>query len=133
MQHRNQGPKAKHPKREINVHTCERKRKAYERLAQHVLCYKGLVPKFYSIIENMAIDLWQPLLVQFLNDGWCDYPPNAIILEYVPGMQQFWLDKYSPKRAEGFLHQIMEIHKACVLHWDPHPRNMMVFGDDPDR
>lgn len=67
MQHRNQGPKAKHPKQEINVHTCERK--AYERLAQHVLCYKGLVPKFYGIIENMVIDLWQPLLVQFLNDG----------------------------------------------------------------
>lgn len=38
-----------------------------------------------------------------------------------------------PKRAEGFLHQIKEIHKAGILHDDPHPRNMMVFGDDPDR
>ena len=34
------------------------------------------------------IDLWQPLLVQFLNDGWCDYPPSAHILEYIPGMQR---------------------------------------------
>ena len=131
MQHRKQGPSAKHPKREINVHTCERK--AYERLAQHGLCDKGLVPKFYGIIENMNIDLWQPLLVQFLNDWWCDYPPNAIIMEYIPGMQRLWLDNYSPKRAEGFLHQIKEIHKAGILHDDPHPRNMMVFGDDPDR
>lgn len=70
------------------------------------------------------------MLAPFLFD---EFPPNAIILEYIPGMLTFWIDNYSRKRAEGFMHLIQEIHKAGVVHGDVYPRNMIVFDDDPER
>ena len=48
-------------------------------------------------------------------------------------MRKFWIDNYSRKRAEGFMHLIQEIHKAGVVHDDVYPHNMVVFDDDPER
>lgn len=70
------------------------------------------------------------MLGPFLFD---EFPPNAIILEYIPGMRTFWIDNYSRKRAEGFIRLIQEIHKAGVVHDDVYPRNMIVFDEDPER
>lgn len=70
------------------------------------------------------------MLAPFLLD---EFPPNAIILEYIPGMRKFWIDNYSRKRAEGIMHLIQEIHKAGVVHDDVYPPNMVVFDDDPER
>ena len=70
------------------------------------------------------------MLEMFLYD---EFPPNAIILGYIPGMRTLWIDNYSRERAEGFMHIIQEIHKAGVLHDDVYPRNMIVLDDDPER
>ena len=82
------------------------------------------------MIENINPEDWDLMLGPFLFD---EFPPNAIILEYIPGMSKFWIENYSRKRAEGFIHLIQEIHKAGVVHDDIYPRNMIVFDDDPER
>lgn len=66
----------------------------------------------------------------FLNDK---LPPNAILIEYIPNLQQIDLSNYSPKRLAKFREILDDIHAAGVLHADPKPRNMMVSLSEDDR
>ncbi|KAH8433426.1 uncharacterized protein LDX57_011060 [Aspergillus melleus] len=59
----------------------------------------------------------------FLNDS---LPPNAILIEYIPNLQQIDLSNFSKKRLAKLREILDNIHKAKVLHGDPRPRNMMV-------
>ena len=68
--------------------------------------------------------------MEFLED---EYPPTAILLEYIPNLQKLHWTKYTEKRMQNFIDGINEIHKALILHDDVHPRNMMVVEGDPER
>ncbi|KAJ5354955.1 hypothetical protein N7541_005999 [Penicillium brevicompactum] len=66
----------------------------------------------------------------FLDD---EYPPSAIFLEYIAGLEMISLQNYTPQRMNNFVEGIQQIHKALVRHRDPKPRNMMVVMDTPER
>lgn len=74
--------------------------------------------------------LCQPHLKRFLDD---EYPPSAIFLEYIAGLEMVTLDNYTLQRLENAVAGIREIHKALVRHKDPKPRNIMVVKDSPNR
>jgi tRNA A-37 threonylcarbamoyl transferase component Bud32 len=66
----------------------------------------------------------------FMND---EFLPNAVLMEYIPGMQMLFLDNFTKERMAKFTEGIKLIHEARILHYDPNPRNMMVIPGDPDR
>ncbi|CAG8229009.1 unnamed protein product [Penicillium salamii] len=74
--------------------------------------------------------LCQPHLKMFLGD---EYPPSAIFLEYIAGLEMINLENYSQQRVDNLIDGIRKIHKALVRHKDPKPRNMMVVADTPER
>ncbi|KAL1863180.1 hypothetical protein Plec18170_000010 [Paecilomyces lecythidis] len=114
--------------REKNIFICESS--AYKRLHETGLCDRGIVPKFYGVIEPLDPTLCQPHLKMFLND---EYLPTAIFLEYIPDMRMLHWANYTEERKENFLKGIQEIHRAFIQHSDIHPRNMMVVEGDPKR
>jgi hypothetical protein len=99
-------------------------------LKKRGLCDRGITPQFYGTIEKLDPKLHQPYLNMFLDDK---YPPNAILLEYIPNMRRLDAGNYTKMRMENFIKGLDEIHKALVEHSDPHPRNMMVVEGDPER
>lgn len=116
------------PDREHNIFVCVSK--VYWRLKEHGLCDRGIVPQFYGTIEKIDPRDYHPHLKKFLND---QYPPNAILLEYIPNMEMLDpLSNVTKRRIENFISGIREIHKALIEHSDVCPRNMMVLRDDPD-
>jgi len=114
--------------RELNIHTCEST--AYERLRQYGLCDRGIIPQYYGTIENLDPKLYQPHLNDFLED---EYPPKAILLEYIPNMQMLYWTNYTKKRMDNFIKGLQKIHEALVEHSDVYPRNMMIVEGDPER
>lgn len=78
----------------------------------------------------MTPTLCQPHLKKFLDD---EYPPSALFLEYILGLEMNPLENYTPQRVNNFLEGIRQIHKALVRHRDPKPRNMMIVADGSDR
>lgn len=109
--------------REVNLFICENT--AYRRLKAKGLCKRGVIPDFYGTITNIKPALW-PDLHMFLGDK---LPPNAILIEYVPNLQQIDLSNFSMQYLLEFRSILEEIHLAGVLHGDPMPRNMMVSKD----
>ncbi|KAL7662254.1 hypothetical protein ACMYSQ_001601 [Aspergillus niger] len=115
------------PYREVNIFISEST--AYHRLQSKGLCQRGVIPDFYGTIRKIQPANW-PSLSMFLNDK---LPPNAILIEYIPNLQQIDLSNYSPKRLAKFREIFDDIHAAGVLHADPKPRNMMVSLSEDDR
>ncbi|KAL5362568.1 hypothetical protein BJX96DRAFT_102830 [Aspergillus floccosus] len=113
--------------RELDIHVCESS--AYRRLSSHGLCDKGLVPKYFGSMRKFDPGLCEPHLDAFLDD---EYPPSAIFMEYIPGLEMIDIDTCTEARFNNMILGIKEIHKALVQHGDPNPRNIMVFKDDPE-
>jgi tRNA A-37 threonylcarbamoyl transferase component Bud32 len=88
------------------------------------------VPRFYGAFDKLDLKLYQPHLRMFLKD---EYPPSAILLEYIPDMQQLHWTNYTKERMGNFVNGLEQIHHAWVEHSDVHPRNMMVVDGDPER
>lgn len=130
QQHHGRGPKQPYesPHREKNIYLCEST--AYRRLAQAGVCARGITPQFYGATENIDPTLCQPHLKAFLRD---EYRPTAILLEYIPNMEELNWKNYTEKRMQNFIDGISEIHNALVEHSDIHPRNMMDVNGDPER
>ena len=91
------------------------------RLQERSLCNRGYVPDFYGVIEHMKPADHLPYLRDFLGDS-----PNAILLEYVPGIRPISLANYSKRRLDKLRSILSEIHDAGIIHGDPYPRNIMV-------
>lgn len=62
-----------------------------------------------------------------------EFPPSAIFLEYIPGLERISLENATPQRLDNVVAGLQEIHKALVTHNDIKPRNIMVVKDSPDR
>ncbi|OGM48836.1 hypothetical protein ABOM_003013 [Aspergillus bombycis] len=107
--------------REVDIFKCESK--AYIRLKARGLCDKGYIPDFYGLIKQINPVEWSPHLTKFLEDR---LPPNAVLLEYVPDLQQIDLSTFSIDRIYRLRRILSEIHDAGVYHGDPYPRNIMV-------
>jgi hypothetical protein len=75
-------------------------------------------------------NLLQPHLDMLLED---EYPPKAILLEYIPDMEQLHWKNYTDAKRDNFIKGLAEIHAAGVIHDDIHPRNMIVVKGDPER
>lgn len=103
---------------------------AYTRLKEQGLCDGGIVPDFLDSMRKFNPTLCQPHLKKFLGD---EYPPNAIFLEYIAGLEMITLENYTQERVNNFLKGIRQIYKALVRHRDPKPRNMMIVKDTPER
>ncbi|GAD94193.1 hexokinase family protein [Paecilomyces variotii No. 5] len=114
--------------REKDIYTCEST--AYKCLHDTGLCGRGIVPKFYGVIESLDPKLCQPHLKMFLND---EYFPNAIVLGYIPDMRMLHWTNNTDTRRESFIKGTQEIHQTFIQHSDIHPRNMMVVESDPTR
>ncbi|GLB04928.1 hypothetical protein AtubIFM57258_010954 [Aspergillus tubingensis] len=108
------------PDRIVNLFISEST--AYHRLEYKGLCQRGVIPNFYGTIRKIQPADW-PDLHMFLNDR---LPPNAVLIEYIPNLQQIDLSNYSPQRLANLREILDDIHAAGVLHADPKPRNMMV-------
>ena len=108
------------PDRIVNLFISEST--AYQRLESKGLCQRGVTPNFYGTIRKIQPADW-PNLHMFLNDK---LPPNAVLIEYIPHLQQIDLSNYTPQRLAKLREILDDIHAAGVLHADPKPRNMMV-------
>ncbi|RAL00836.1 uncharacterized protein BO80DRAFT_382194 [Aspergillus ibericus CBS 121593] len=106
--------------REVNLFVSEST--AYHRLKLKGFCKRGVIPDFYGTIRKIQPAAW-PNLDMFLDDR---LPPNAILIEYIPDLQQIGLSNFSKERVAKFREILGDFHKAKVLHGDPKPRNMMV-------
>lgn len=83
-----------------------------------------------GVIENIDPALWQPHLRAFVED---EYRPTAILLEYIPNMEELHWSNYTEKRMRNFVDGMKEIHGALIEHSDVYPRNMMIVKGDPER
>lgn len=109
-----------HEWRETDIFKCESA--AYQRLKETGLCDKGIVPDFYGVITDIQPEKWPELKV-FKYD---DYPPNAVLMEYIPGIERMHLGNFSKERMDKLKEYLAEINAVRVLHDDIHPRNMIV-------
>lgn len=130
MKHHGRGPpKYYEPQdRELDIHILEST--AYRRLKERDLCDRGVIPHFFGTMRKFDPSSCQPHLRHFVED---EYPPSAIFMEYIPGLEMITLENYTEKRVANLLDAIRQIHKAFVRHKDVKPRNMMVVKDTPDR
>ncbi|KAK9234784.1 hypothetical protein V1525DRAFT_33268 [Lipomyces kononenkoae] len=128
--HHGRGPRRYYEpeNRELDIHVLEST--AYIRLKNRGLCDRGIVPNFLGSMRKFDVSLCQPHLKMFLYD---EYPPSAIFLEYIIGLEVISLHNYTPQRMDNIVEGIRQIHKALVRHRDPKPRNMMVVTDTPER
>jgi serine/threonine protein kinase len=115
------------PDREMNLFV--RESTAYRRLKAKGFFGRGLVPDFYGTITNIQATLW-PDLHMFVEDK---LPPNAILIEHIPGAEPLSLGNYSKCRLDELRKILHEFHDIGILHGDPKPRNMMVSSGDLDR
>ncbi|KAH8820780.1 hypothetical protein F5884DRAFT_765149 [Xylogone sp. PMI_703] len=113
---------------ERDPYICESK--AYERLKEHGVCDRGIVPNFYGTIERMDRCLYRPHINMFFSDR---YAPNAIVLEYIPNMQMLCAENYTISRKESFVSGIREIHEALIRHCSGCLQHMMIINGNPKR
>lgn len=103
---------------------------AYTRLKERGLCDRGIVPNFLGSMRKFDPSSCLPHLRMFLDD---EYPPSALFLEYIAGLEMITLENYTPQRMDNIICGIQQIHKALVRHCDPKPRNMMVVTGTTER
>lgn len=60
-------------------------------------------------------------------------PPNAILIEYIPGVQPIDLSNCSKHRLDELRRILHEFHEIGILYGDPKWRNMMVSSGATDR
>ena len=89
--------------------------KAYQRLQSHGLSDKGYIPQFHGVIDDFDRDLLPSPAPACVEEslGAC-----AILLEYIPGLQQLNAETYTEERWETVLRILGKIHEAGVLHND---------------
>ncbi|OXV11424.1 hypothetical protein Egran_00815 [Elaphomyces granulatus] len=80
-----------------------------------VIVVSYMIPRYYGTIENLDPKLYQPHLNDFLED---EYPPKAILLEYIPNMQMLYWTNYTKKGMDNFIKGLQQIHEALVEHSD---------------
>ncbi|QSS62553.1 hypothetical protein I7I51_02291 [Histoplasma capsulatum] len=114
--------------RETNLFICEAT--AYRRLTHAGVCARGIPSQFHGTIENIDPTQCLPHLKFFVKD---EYPPTAILLEYIPNMKELRWTNYNESRMKNFVDGLNAIHNALVYHDDVHPRNMMIVEEDPER
>ncbi|EJP61760.1 chitin synthase [Beauveria bassiana ARSEF 2860] len=101
---------------------------AYRLLQDRGFCERGVVPKFYGIIDRIEdVNLW-PDLYQFEDDT---TPPSALIIEYIPDANKIDLDNFTQDNMDRLCAILAEFHNIGLLHGDPYPRNMMVVQGTP--
>ncbi|OAR02973.1 hypothetical protein LLEC1_07108 [Akanthomyces lecanii] len=98
---------------------------AYRVLKEKGFCERGLVPKFYGIIDRIDVNLW-PELWQFKNDT---APPSALIIEYIQDANKIDLDNFTQDNMDRLSAILAEFHSVGLLHGDPYPRNMMIVQE----
>ncbi|OJD27502.1 hypothetical protein ACJ73_01115 [Blastomyces percursus] len=120
--HRGQGPKQPWDSqiRETNLFICEST--AYRRLTHAGVCARGITPQFYGTIENIDPTRCLPHLKSFVKD---EYPPTAILLEYIPNMKELKWTNYDESRMQNFVDGLNEIHDALVYHDDVPARTIL--------
>ncbi|ATY64299.1 serine threonine kinase [Cordyceps militaris] len=96
--------------------------RAYQLLKEKGFCKRGLVPKFYGVIQHINVELW-PDLHAFRHHKW---RPNAVLIEYIPDAEKICLNNFSQDNVNRLCSILAEFHQAGLLHGDPYPRNMMV-------
>jgi tRNA A-37 threonylcarbamoyl transferase component Bud32 len=84
---------------------------------------------FYGCIEHMDQRNWQPHLHRFLDEG----PPNAILIEYIPGIEPLSIETATKERMAKFTEGLQAIHDAGIIHFDTYARNMMVDSSKSDK
>lgn len=101
---------------------------AYRLLQDRGFCERGVVPKFYGIIDRIEdVNLW-PDLYQFEDDT---TPPSALIIEYIPDANKIDLDNFTQDNMDRLCPILAEFHIIGLLHGDPYPRNMMGVQGTP--
>ncbi|EER40594.1 conserved hypothetical protein [Histoplasma capsulatum var. duboisii H88] len=128
--HHGQGPKQPWDSKicETNLFICEAT--VYRCLTHAGVCARGITPQFYGTIENNDSTQCLPHLELFVQ---VEYPPTAILLEYIPNMKELRWINYNESRMQNFVNGLNAIHNALVYHNDVHPRNMMIMEEDPER
>lgn len=53
-------------------------------------------------------------------------PLNAVLIEYIPGLEMIDLSNYSMHYLDEFRQILCDMHLARVYHGDSYPRNMMI-------
>ncbi|PGG98576.1 hypothetical protein AJ79_08829 [Helicocarpus griseus UAMH5409] len=107
FQHHDRGSSSHDPPyREMNLFI--RESTAYRRLKAKGLCNRGDIPDFYGTITKIKATDW-PDLHMFHEDK---LPPNAILIEYIPNMQQMDLSNFLESYPHRFRDILCEIHKA---------------------
>jgi hypothetical protein len=66
----------------------------------------------------------------FLSD---EIPPNAVLIEYIPGVREIDLSNFSEERIVKLRRILDSMHRAKVEHGDPFPRNMMIQAGKYER
>lgn len=87
------------------------------------LCDKKFIPDFYGTIKQIQLSQWPELYPIFCDD---ELPPNAVLIEYIPFLQELDLNTFSETRIVKLREILDEIHQAKVVHHDAYPRNMMI-------
>ncbi|KAM3491797.1 hypothetical protein MY3957_004928 [Beauveria namnaoensis] len=101
---------------------------AYRLLQDRGFCERGVVPKFYGIIDRIEdVNLW-PDLYQFEDDT---TPPSALVIEYIPDANKIDLNNFTQDNMDRLCAILAEFHNIGLLHGDPYPRNMMVVQGTP--
>lgn len=102
--------------------------KAYQRLQSHGLCDMGYVPQFHGVIEDFDRNLLPSPVPACVDEslGAC-----AILLEYIPGLQQLNAETCTDQRRETALGILGKIHEAGVLHNDV--GHNMAFSEGEER
>ncbi|CAI7633363.1 unnamed protein product [Penicillium glandicola] len=104
---------------------------AYRRLKEKGLCERGVVPDFYGTITDIKLSLlpteW-PAETYSVRDMFQkdNSPLNAILIEYIPGLEKIDLSNYSTRYLDDIRRILGDIHLARVFHNDPYPRNFMI-------
>lgn len=116
-------------RRDLNRYRSEAR--AYVNLKRSGLCNQGIVPKVYGFIECLDPKSFEPELHHFLRDK---HLPNAILLEYLPGVSSMNYLQYSRERMEIAIKSIQQIHElALVEHVDTYPKNILIVPGPPER
>ncbi|KAK2747801.1 hypothetical protein FQN57_001831 [Myotisia sp. PD_48] len=87
----------------------DREVKAYRRLTERGVCDRGIIPIIYGVIENIDVKSWRPDLDWYEDHG---IPPSAIILEYIPNLEETSWENYNEKRTTNFIEYITHINNA---------------------
>lgn len=116
-------------RRDLDRYRCEAR--AYVNLKKSGLCDRGIVPKVYGFIECLDPHMFEDELHNFQCD---QHYPNAILLEYLPGVSSMDYLKYSKERMNIAIEGIRQIHElAFVEHMDTYTKNILIAPGPPER